>query len=88
MNRIGIRELRQRASEILRKVAEEGETFEITDRGRPAGLLIPPRVTGLKELERRGLVRRGAGDLLSVKPVPLRRGERRPSDLVDESRGD
>lgn len=88
MNKVGIRELRQRASEILRRVAEEGETFEITDRGRPAGFLIPPRAAGLKELERRGLVRRGAGDLLNVKPVRLRRGERPPSELVDEGRGD
>lgn len=88
MNRVGIRELRQRASEILRKVAEEGETYEITDRGRPAGLLIPPRASGLKELERRGLVRKGEGDLLSFKPLRLRRGQRRPSDLVDQGRAD
>lgn len=88
MNRVGIRELRQRASEIVRRVAEEGETYEITDRGRPAGLLIAPRPTGLAELERRGLVRRAEGDLLRIDPVKLPRGRRRPSDLVGEGRGE
>ncbi|MDE3112755.1 MAG: type II toxin-antitoxin system Phd/YefM family antitoxin [Chloroflexota bacterium] len=88
MRSVGIRELRQRASEIVRRVAEEGETYEITDRGRPAGLLVPPRASGLKELERRGLVRRAEGDLLSVRPLRLRRGQRRPSAVVDEGRSE
>ena len=86
MERVGVRELRQRASEILRRVSEDGETYEITDRGRPAALLIPPAARGLGELERRGLVRRGRGDLLGVKPVRLKRGRRKPSDLVSEGR--
>lgn len=37
---MGVGELRQRASELLRRV-EGGETFEITDRGRPVALLSP-----------------------------------------------
>ena len=37
---VGVRELRQRASELLRRV-EAGETIEITDRGRPVALLSP-----------------------------------------------
>ena len=88
MERVGVRELRQRASEILRRVAEDGETYEITDRGRPAALLIAPAGSGLKELERRGLVRRGEGELLALRPVKLTRGARRPSELVSEGRGE
>jgi len=38
--RVGIRELRQRASELLRQV-ERGESIEITDRGRPVAVLSP-----------------------------------------------
>ena len=38
--RVGVRELRQRASELLRSV-EAGETIEITDRGRPVAVLAP-----------------------------------------------
>src|SRR5260370_35511361 len=37
---VGIREHRQRASELLRQV-ERGESIEITDRGRPVAVLSP-----------------------------------------------
>ena len=40
MDRIGIRELRQHASRWLKRV-EAGETFEVTDRGRPVAVLAP-----------------------------------------------
>lgn len=40
MERIGVRELRQHASRYLARVAT-GETFEVTDRGRPVALLVP-----------------------------------------------
>src|SRR6266567_4577944 len=40
MATVGVRELRQRASELLRRV-EAGETIEVTDRGRPVALLAP-----------------------------------------------
>ncbi|WP_437308028.1 type II toxin-antitoxin system Phd/YefM family antitoxin [Sorangium sp. So ce388] len=40
MKTIGVRELRQRASVVLREV-ENGETFEVTDRGRPVAVLSP-----------------------------------------------
>jgi prevent-host-death family protein len=40
MMSVGVRELRQRASELLRLV-EQGETIEITDRGRPVACLTP-----------------------------------------------
>jgi prevent-host-death family protein len=38
MATVGVRELRQRASELLRRV-EAGETIEVTDRGRPVAVL-------------------------------------------------
>lgn len=40
MTSVGVRELRQRASELLRRV-ERGEVIEITDRGRPVAQLSP-----------------------------------------------
>ena len=53
MTSVGIRELRQRASDLLRLV-EAGETVEITDRGRPVALLTPVPVDPLEEMRRRG----------------------------------
>jgi prevent-host-death family protein len=40
MESIGVRELRQSASQYLSRVAA-GELFEITDRGRPIARLVP-----------------------------------------------
>ena len=40
MDAIGLRELRQDASELIRRV-EGGEQFEITVAGRPAARLVP-----------------------------------------------
>lgn len=54
MASVGVRELRQRASELLRRVAS-GETIEITDRGRPVALLSPlPDGTPLELLRAAG----------------------------------
>jgi len=41
MREIGIRELKARASELLRRVAEERESLVVTSRGRPVGWLVP-----------------------------------------------
>ena len=42
MERVGIRELRQRTSELVRRV-EAGEEIEITVSGRVAGRMDPPQ---------------------------------------------
>ena len=53
---MGVRELRQRASELLRQV-EQGESIEITDRGRPVAMLSPlPSGTDLLRLIAAGQV--------------------------------
>jgi prevent-host-death family protein len=85
MDRVGVRELRRQASAILRRVAA-GETVEITDRGRLVAVILRSMPHGLARLEREGLLRRGEGNLLDVRPVPLPAGARRPSDLVSEGR--
>jgi prevent-host-death family protein len=38
---IGIRELKSRASEVVRAVKEERARYVITQRGKPAALIIP-----------------------------------------------
>lgn len=40
MSSVAIRELKARASEIVRR-AEEGEAFLITKRGRPVAIMLP-----------------------------------------------
>jgi prevent-host-death family protein len=41
MREVGIRELKAQASDILRRVREEGETYEVTYRGRAIARLVP-----------------------------------------------
>lgn len=85
MERVGVRELRRDASGILRRVAD-GETVEVTDRGRPVALLVQAMPNGLARLEREGLLRAADGDLLEVRPVRIPKGATLPSRLVDEGR--
>jgi prevent-host-death family protein len=85
---IGLRELRQRASEYLRRV-EAGQAVEITTRGRPAALLVPLRgATHVERLVREGRVIPPSGDLLAALGAPLepRRGLGRPSDALARAR--
>jgi prevent-host-death family protein len=89
MKSIGVRELRQRASEVLR-LAERGETFEVTDRGRPVALITPLRgSTPLEQLRAAGEVSSAAGSLDDLPaPLALARGARRPSLALSRLRAD
>ncbi|MCV4626158.1 type II toxin-antitoxin system prevent-host-death family antitoxin, partial [Escherichia coli] len=63
MRAVGIRELRQHASRLLRDV-ERGETIEVTDRGRPVALLTPiPGADPVERLVASGRLARGTGRL-------------------------
>jgi len=87
MERIGIRELRQRASEWLRRVAQ-GESFEVTDRGRPVALLVPaPAGDPLDRLTAQGRLSDPESDLLDLGPPLLPQPERPlPSAVLEEMR--
>jgi prevent-host-death family protein len=89
MNQVGIRELRQHASRWLRRVAA-GESFEVTDRGRPVALLVPvPSAEGLNALVAAGRARPGEGHLRELgPPLPLPPGAPRPSDVLERLRAD
>jgi prevent-host-death family protein len=57
MVEIGIRELREGLSRVLRRV-RAGETIEVTDRGRPVARIVPvSSIEGLEPLIAAGRVR-------------------------------
>jgi prevent-host-death family protein len=89
MASVGVRELRQRASELLRRVAA-GETIEVTDRGRPVALLTPlPEAGPLERLRAAGEVSAAAGDLAGLPtPLPLEPGQEPPSAVLERLRRD
>lgn len=89
MTQVGVRELRQRASELLRRV-EAGETFEVTDRGRPVALLAPlPGRGPLDRLRSSGEVTPGSGSLDDLpEPLRLEPGQEPPSSVLTRLRRD
>jgi prevent-host-death family protein len=89
MTSVGVRELRQRASELLRLV-EQGETVEITDRGRPVALLTPtPQGSPLERLRAAGEVESATGDVADLpEPLVLPSGTESPSQALARLRRD
>lgn len=80
--------LRQRASELLRRVAM-GETLEITDRGRPVARLTPlPEGGVIERLTAEGRLTPARGDLLEIEPLPPTPGLPLPSEVLQELRAD
>ena len=87
MKPIGVRELRQRASEYLKEV-EAGRTLEVTSHGRPVARIVPIRSAGRRRrLVEHGRMVPGAGDLLDLGPplAPARRIPA-PSELLRRAR--
>jgi prevent-host-death family protein len=89
MDSVGVRELRQRASDLLRRVAS-GESIEVTDRGRPVAILVPVDAkTPLDRLRAAGQTTgpsRGFDDLPA--PLALPRGAEPPSRTLLRLRAD
>ncbi|MEJ7566832.1 MAG: type II toxin-antitoxin system prevent-host-death family antitoxin [Gaiellaceae bacterium] len=90
MERIGIRELRQHASRWVRRAAA-GESFEVTDRGRPVARLqpIPAPAQGVELLAAEGRISEAEGDLLALGlPLQPKPGVKLPSEVLAELRAD
>ena len=89
--RVGVRELRQNLSRWLRRV-ENGESFEVTERGKPIAQLTPLRDGEgiVARLAREGRIARvGTGNLADLPPpLPAPAGERPLSEILDELRED
>ena len=88
---VGVREIRQNLSKYLKRV-EEGETFEVTDHGRPVATLGPVRRTHSPTLERlaaQGWAILGTGENLADigEPIELPEGPT-ASEILDELRED
>lgn len=87
MSSVGVRELRQRASELLRRV-EAGETIEVTDHGRPVAVLAPlPASSPLDRLRASGDLSPAEGTIDDLpEPLPLEPGKDAPSAILERLR--
>ncbi len=88
MTRAGIRELRQNASALIRRVIA-GETIEVTDRGRPVARIVPLRGRSvIDQMVAEGRATETRGELLDLKPIQPVTGRRRLSDVLADLRAD
>lgn len=87
MKTIGVRELRQRASEFLKEV-ERGQTVEVTAHGRPVARLVPVRAESRRDLlAAGGRLTPGSGDLLALgSPLPRSKQTGAPSRALARAR--
>ena len=88
MKRVGVRELRQNASAVLRRVAA-GEVVEVTDRGRAVARIVPlHEASRLEQLLAEGRASRATGDVLDVKSMPPIAGRPPLSKILADRRAD
>jgi prevent-host-death family protein len=81
---VGVRELRQNASELLDRV-QAGESFEITNHGRPVAQLVAINrrtASSYNDLVAQGVLRPGRGDPLAVIPVEPEAGSPTTDQLL------
>jgi len=68
--RVGIRELKQHASSVSRRVAN-GESVEVTDRGRPVARIVPIQEAEPHErMVADGEITVGNGRWIDIDPLP------------------
>ena len=83
-----MRELRQNASAVLRRVAA-GEVIEVTDRGRAVARIVPMHeASRLGQLVAEGRASDATADLLDVKPIPRIAGKSLLSKTLADMRSD
>jgi prevent-host-death family protein len=64
-NTVGIRELRQQTSRVLKRVVA-GEVVEVTEHGHPIARIVPLRPSVLEQLTAEGRATEAAADLLDL----------------------
>jgi prevent-host-death family protein len=88
MDRVGIRQLRQNATAVLRRVAA-GEVIEVTDRGRAVARIVPMNeASRLEQLVAEGRASGVTVDLLDVIPIPRIAGKPLLSTILADMRAD
>ena len=92
MDQVGVRQLKQNASAVLRRV-QAGEILEVTDRGRPVARLVPIKpMSRWDQLVAEGRLIPAKEDLLENirkhPPIKLPPGSKTASEILAEMRED
>ena len=91
-NRVGMRELRQQTSGVLRRVVA-GETIDLTDHGHPVARLVPLHLGILDQMVLEGRASAAEQDLFALLdelrlPASPVRGRVSPTAALDALRAD
>ena len=88
MNRVGVRDLRDNVSAVLRRVAA-GEPVEVTDHGHPIARIVPLRYrNAVDQMIAEGRATAAEGDLLDEEPLPPPPGAPTGSQALADLRAD
>ena len=86
---VGVRELKTRASEIVRRVRECRDRYVVTYRGRPVAILAPLELAAQNEALPSGDAARGVWDELTRLGEEIGRGWQSPltsTELLSQNR--
>jgi prevent-host-death family protein len=86
--RVGVRDLKARLSEYLRRV-RSGQTIVITDHGQVIGRILPaerPQEERLRALQAAGLLSWNGQTLEAIAPPAVNRSQHTLADLIVEMR--
>lgn len=88
MEQVGVRELRDKVSGVLRRVAA-GRIVEVTDHGHPVARIVPLRYRNrIDQLVAEGRATPAEGDLLDEAPLPAPPGAPSGSRALADLRAD
>jgi len=89
MEKVGVRELKQNASAVLRRV-KAGETVEVTERGQPVARIVPVTLSHWEQLIAQGKIIPAEKSWAEVSrehpPLPLKPGEKGLTEILLEMR--
>jgi prevent-host-death family protein len=88
--RVGIRELRQNLSVYVRRVREEGQAYEVTERGEPVARLLPLATSGsrVERMMAEGRIAPAARHASELPPALPDRAAKRLSEILDDLRSE
>ena len=86
MKSITHREMRNNSADVLRRV-EAGESVQVTNKGRPAAMIIPVGADTLDALIERGGARAPRSGVEALLEIRLAESEMSTAEILDDARG-
>ena len=86
MKTITHREMRNNSADVLRRV-EAGETLQVTNKGRPAALIVPVGRDAIEEAVADGTARPARAGLDTLRAIRRTKAEKTSAEIIEDVRG-